>query len=87
MTTGRRIAIVSCNFLNRVLIIFIRIYQLFLSGFLGPSCRFTPTCSCYAIDTLTQYPIHRALPRIMYRLLRCSPLSRGGYDPAGTKGS
>jgi putative membrane protein insertion efficiency factor len=67
--------------LNRVLIGLIRLYRLLLSPFFGPACRFTPSCSCYAMDVLAQYPIHRALPRILYRLLRCNPLSKGGYDP------
>lgn len=67
--------------INSLLIFLIRFYQLFISGLLGPACRFTPTCSCYAVDALAQYPLYRALPRIIYRVLRCNPFSRGGYDP------
>ncbi len=73
--------LVSRIFLNRVLVFFIRLYQMLLSPFIGPVCRFTPSCSHYAVDALNQYPIHRALPRILYRLLRCNPFYRGGYDP------
>lgn len=73
--------VMSDRLVNRLLIFFIRLYQLFLSGLVGPVCRFTPSCSCYAVDALAQYPIYRALPRIIYRLLRCNPFSRGGYDP------
>jgi len=72
--------------LNSLLIFFIRLYQLFFSGLLGPACRFTPTCSHYAVDALVQYPLYRALPRIIYRVLRCNPFSRGGYDPLRPEG-
>jgi putative membrane protein insertion efficiency factor len=44
-------------------------------------CRFTPTCSHYAADCLATLPIHKALIFIVLRLIKCNPLSRGGYDP------
>ena len=71
---------------NRTLIFFVRIYQVFVSPFIGTACRFTPTCSSYAVDALTHYPIHRALVRIIYRLLRCNPYAKGGYDPVQPEG-
>ena len=44
-------------------------------------CRYTPSCSAYAREALTTLPLHRAAIAIVKRLLRCHPLSRGGYDP------
>ena len=44
-------------------------------------CRYTPSCSAYAGEALTTLPLHRAVIAIVKRLLRCHPLSKGGYDP------
>ncbi len=56
-----------------------RFYQLGLSPFLGKSCRFYPSCSDYAIQSLEKRGL-RAFPSILWRLLRCGPWSRGGVD-------
>jgi putative membrane protein insertion efficiency factor len=45
-------------------------------------CRFTPTCSQYAIDAINKYGPIRGLLKTSWRLLRCNPFSKGGYDPA-----
>jgi putative membrane protein insertion efficiency factor len=56
-------------------------YRRWISPLLPPACRFEPSCSAYARDALSRYGIHRALPLIAWRLLRCQPLSKGGADP------
>ncbi len=59
----------------------IRLYQLCLSPFLGQNCRFTPTCSQYAIEAIR---VHGAIVGSGYaawRLLRCQPFCKGGHDP------
>jgi putative membrane protein insertion efficiency factor len=59
----------------------IRFYQYFLSPLLGRNCRFTPTCSAYAIEAIQ---IHGALYGLWLatrRIVRCNPWCRGGYDP------
>jgi len=56
-------------------------YQWCIRPLIGPSCRFWPTCSAYAIEALKIYPWYKALWLIGKRLLRCSCLSRGGVDP------
>ena len=45
------------------------------------SCRYQPTCSNYAKEALIKLPVYIAIPRIIYRVLRCNPFSNGGYDP------
>jgi putative membrane protein insertion efficiency factor len=57
------------------------LYRRFLSPLAPPSCRFTPTCSRYAIDSLRRYGLIRGGWLAFWRLLRCNPFTRGGYDP------
>ncbi|MBI5787278.1 MAG: membrane protein insertion efficiency factor YidD [Candidatus Schekmanbacteria bacterium] len=59
----------------------VRFYQKFLSPLFPPACRFTPTCSQYAIDALGKYPLARALRMTIGRVLRCHPFHPGGDDP------
>ena len=56
-------------------------YQRFISPLLPPSCRFVPTCSEYTASCLRKYGLVRGLAKGSYRLLRCHPLCKGGYDP------
>ena len=64
-----------------VLAAFVRAYQLTISPLLVPRCRFEPSCSAYAYEALvTQGPI-RGLRLAVWRLLRCQPFARPGYDP------
>ena len=64
-----------------VLIFFIRTYRLFISPLLPPSCRFTPTCSEYAMQAIEKYGALRGVYLAARRLLRCHPFHSGGYDP------
>lgn len=71
--------------MTKVLIGFVRMYQKFISPVVfavtGPSCRFDPSCSQYAVEALGR---HGALKGTWYaarRLVRCQPFSKGGYDP------
>jgi putative membrane protein insertion efficiency factor len=59
----------------------IRAYQLLLSPLFPPSCRFTPTCSQYAIDAITHHGTGRGLYMTLRRIMRCHPFNEGGYDP------
>jgi hypothetical protein len=59
----------------------IRAYRLYLSPLLPPACRFTPTCSEYAIQAIEKYGILRGGWMSLRRLLRCHPLCPGGFDP------
>ncbi|MEM9488617.1 MAG: membrane protein insertion efficiency factor YidD [Myxococcota bacterium] len=60
----------------------IRIYQRYLSPLKrAPTCRFLPTCSDYAIEAVQRRGVVVGSAKTLWRLLRCNPLCRGGYDP------
>jgi hypothetical protein len=61
----------------------LRGYKRFLSPLLPPACRFVPSCSEYAMSAVEKHGAAKGLVLAMWRLLRCHPLSRGGYDPVG----
>jgi hypothetical protein len=69
----------------RVLIALIRIYQLTLSrvltAILGPVCRFTPSCSAYALECVRIHGAARGTLLSVRRLTKCHPFHPGGYDP------
>jgi hypothetical protein len=65
----------------RLLQVAIRIYQLIISPILSPRCKFTPTCSQYGLMSLQKYGTLRGSALIIWRLMRCSPLTKGGHDP------
>ncbi|MGQ9622538.1 MAG: membrane protein insertion efficiency factor YidD [Candidatus Caldatribacteriaceae bacterium] len=56
-------------------------YKKYLSPLLPQSCRFEPTCSEYAREALRRYGLGKGLLLSLWRVLRCNPYSRGGYDP------
>ena len=58
-----------------------RAYQLVLSPHLGASCRFTPSCSRYAVQALREYGAVRGSVLATWRVLRCNPWGGSGYDP------
>lgn len=64
-----------------LLIKVIRAYQFFLSPWVGSNCRFTPTCSQYAIEALNEHGAFRGSWLTIRRLSRCHPWSPGGHDP------
>jgi len=66
---------------RRVLIGIIRAYQYLLSPWWGNHCRFTPTCSHYAVEALERHGVLAGLWLATRRILRCHPWSAGGYDP------
>lgn len=59
----------------------IRLYQVSLSPALPTQCKFTPTCSHYGLECIRRYGTLRGSILTSWRLLRCSPLTRGGHDP------
>ena len=67
--------------LKKIIIAAIKIYRKFISPLKKPCCRFMPTCSEYAIEALSRYGVIKGLYLSVKRILRCSPLSKGGYDP------
>ncbi len=68
--------------MRRVFIYLIKAYQKGISPMFGPSCRFIPSCSQYAIDAIAHYGVIKGSLKAIWRILRCNPFSKGGYDPA-----
>jgi len=67
--------------MKHVCIFLIRLYQKFISPMIGPHCRFTPTCSAYAVEAFTKYGFFKGLALSVWRILRCNPFGKSGYDP------
>lgn len=68
--------------MKRFLIGAIRFYQRYISPCFPARCRFTPTCSAYALEAIQKYGAFRGLCLAMKRLLRCHPFYKGDYyDP------
>ncbi|HEY3327621.1 MAG TPA: membrane protein insertion efficiency factor YidD [Novimethylophilus sp.] len=65
----------------RLLIWLVKAYRLLLSPLLGNNCRFSPSCSRYAIEALGKYGALRGGWLTLRRVLRCHPWHAGGYDP------
>ncbi len=63
------------------LILLVRTYQVTISPLLGPSCRFSPSCSTYFIEAVQKYGVFRGFWRGLRRIGRCHPFHPGGYDP------
>jgi uncharacterized protein len=65
----------------RGVVFVIELYRHMISPMRLPTCRFTPTCSQYAVDALTEYGLVRGGWLALLRLLKCGPWHRGGWDP------
>ena len=65
----------------RLLLLLIRGYRLFLSPWLGSSCRFEPTCSVYALQALQRFGAAKGSYLMLHRIGRCHPWCDGGLDP------
>ncbi|MBW1814801.1 MAG: membrane protein insertion efficiency factor YidD [Deltaproteobacteria bacterium] len=66
--------------LQKLFLIFIRAYKLFLSPVLPPACRFYPTCSDYAYQAISSYGPFRGTLLAVKRILKCHPFHPGGID-------
>ena len=69
-----------------LLILPIKIYQLTISPMLGDVCRYYPSCSKYAVGALKVHGPVKGLMLTAYRLVRCTPFSKGGLDPVPDRG-
>ncbi|MBQ2111505.1 MAG: membrane protein insertion efficiency factor YidD [Clostridia bacterium] len=72
---------------GRVFVYLIRGYQTYISPRHGARCRFTPTCSSYAIEAIETHGAFKGLALAVWRILRCNPFCKGGYDPVPPKKS
>ena len=67
--------------MRRLLIALVRFYQLAISPYFAPGCRFTPTCSSYAIEAIHSHGVFRGSWLAISRIGRCHPWCEGGHDP------
>lgn len=68
------------------LVLLVRVYQATLSPIVGRQCRYSPTCSNYAIDALNEFGPLKGAWLAARRVVRCHPFARGGYDPSPIRG-
>ena len=71
--------------MKHVLLMLIRFYQRTISPWRPPCCKYIPTCSNYAVQAITRFGAFKGGALALWRLLRCNPFSRGGYDPVPEK--
>jgi putative membrane protein insertion efficiency factor len=71
--------------MTRFMIALIRAYQIALSPFFGQQCRFSPTCSHYAIESIQVHGALKGFLLTIKRLFHCHPWHEGGYDPVPNK--
>jgi putative membrane protein insertion efficiency factor len=67
--------------ISKILQGIIKFYRKYITYILRSNCIFTPTCSAYALEALKKHNVFVAIGLIIWRILRCNPLSKGGYDP------
>ena len=67
--------------MKRVLIALVKFYRKAISPWRPPCCRYIPTCSQYAVTAIERYGAWKGGWMALWRILRCNPFSRGGYDP------
>jgi len=71
----------------RAVIYLIQLYRTMVSPLRLPTCRFTPTCSQYAVEALTTFGLLRGGWLALVRLLKCGPWHNGGWDPIPERGT
>ncbi|MCH4891232.1 membrane protein insertion efficiency factor YidD [Acidaminobacter sp. JC074] len=67
--------------MKHVMIALVKFYRRNISPLLGPHCRYAPTCSEYSLQAFEKYGFFKGLYLSVFRILRCNPLFKGGYDP------
>ena len=67
--------------MKKAFVFLIKLYQKYLSPLKKPCCRFYPTCSAYAIEAIEKKGLIRGGLMSVWRVLRCNPFNKGGYDP------
>ena len=67
--------------MKKLLIKLVRLYQKYISPLRPACCRYIPTCSQYAIEALKEHGIIKGSALAIWRIMRCNPFCKGGYDP------
>jgi putative membrane protein insertion efficiency factor len=71
--------------MKKIFIWLIKKYQINISSKTPPSCKYIPTCSAYAIEAIKIHGAFWGLLLAIWRILKCNPFSKGGYDPVPNK--
>ena len=67
--------------MKKILITMIRFYQKYLSPLKTTKCPYQPTCSNYGLEAIQKYGAFKGGILTLWRIIRCNPFSKGGYDP------
>ena len=67
--------------MKKILMYLIKFYQKNISPYKGTKCPYFPTCSCYGLEAVQKYGAIKGGALAAWRILRCNPFSKGGYDP------
>lgn len=70
---------------RRIAVVSVRLYQRLVSPLLPAACRYAPTCSEYAIDAIELHGVIHGIILAAWRIARCNPWTRGGFDPVPTE--
>lgn len=71
--------------MKKILLRLIRFYQTSISPNTSPKCKYYPTCSHYAVEAIERFGAFKGSFLALWRILRCNPFSKGGYDPVPLK--
>lgn len=71
--------------MKQVALFCLRLYKVVVSPFLPAACRYVPTCSEYTAEAVARHGLLRGAAMGLWRILRCNPFARGGYDPVPVK--
>ena len=71
--------------MSKVLIYLIKLYQRYISPLKRTKCPYIPTCSNYGLEAIQKYGAFKGSFLAIWRILRCNPFSKGGYDPVPCK--
>ena len=66
--------------IKKSVVLFLKFYKKLISPLYPASCRYYPTCSHYAIESVEKYGVFKGLIKAVWRILRCNPFSKGGID-------
>jgi len=68
-------------FLYKILIFIIQLITSLKNYFFPSQCKFIPSCSCYTQQAIIKYGVFKGILKSLWRIIRCNPFSRGGFDP------
>ncbi|MEG1520448.1 MAG: membrane protein insertion efficiency factor YidD [Clostridia bacterium] len=67
--------------MKKLALAIIRFYKRYISSSLATNCRYTPTCSIYGMQAIEEWGVFRGTLLALFRVIRCNPFSKGGYNP------